>query len=453
MIKIRRGLDLPISGGPRQEIGASNSTRSTRSVAILGRDYIGMKPTMEIKVGDRVRQGQLLFSDKKTPGVRYTSPGTGVIAAINRGEKRMLLSVVIDLEGDEEVQFRQFSDQELRTVAAAEIVDALVESGAWTAFRTRPYSKVPEPGSRPRSLFINAMDTNPLAVDPAVVIADAGEDFSRGVRALARLPENKLFLCKHSSLLPGIDSDSYPDNVVIEEFAGPHPAGLSGTHIHFLDPAGPSRKSWSINYQDVIAIGRQLKSGLLSVERIVSLAGPQVDEPRLVRTRLGANLQELTVAELLPGENRIISGSVLSGRNARGAEAFLGRYHLQVSVLKEGRQREFLGYLSAGVNRHSVMGIYLSGLFRDKRFDYSTTTFGSERAMVPVGNYEKIMPLDILPTQLLRALIVGDIETAQNLGALELDEEDLALCSYVCAGKYDYGPILRANLSTIEKES
>jgi len=412
-----------------------------------------MKPTMEIKVGDRVRQGQLLFTDKKTPGVRYTSPGTGVIAAINRGEKRMLLSVVIDLEGDEEVQFRQFSDQELRTVAAAEIVDALVESGAWTAFRTRPYSKVPEPGSRPRSLFINAMDTNPLAVDPAVVIADAGEDFSRGVRALARLPENKLFLCKHSSLLPGIDSDSYPDNVVIEEFAGPHPAGLSGTHIHFLDPAGPSRKSWSINYQDVIAIGRQLKSGLLSVERIVSLAGPQVDEPRLVRTRLGANLQELTVAELLPGENRIISGSVLSGRNARGAEAFLGRYHLQVSVLKEGRQREFLGYLSAGVNRHSVMGIYLSGLFRDKRFDYSTTTFGSERAMVPVGNYEKIMPLDILPTQLLRALIVGDIETAQNLGALELDEEDLALCSYVCAGKYDYGPILRANLSTIEKEN
>ena len=450
MIKIKRGLDLPISGEPRQEIGNSNSTRS---VAILGQDYVGMKPTMEVQVGDRVKQGQLLFTDKKTAGVRYTAPGTGVIAAINRGEKRRLLSVVIDLDGDEEIQFRQFTDGELQSVAVEEIVDALVASGAWTALRTRPYSKVPEPTRRPRSLFINTMDTNPLAVDPAVVLTAAGEDFSRGLRALARLPESKLFLCKSASPLPGVDTGGYPENVVVEEFAGPHPAGLSGTHIHFLDPAGPSRQCWSINYQDVIAIGRQLASGRLSVERIVALAGPQVEEPRLVRSRLGANLQELTIGELLPGENRIVSGSVLSGRNARGAEAFLGRYHLQVSVLKEGREREFLGYLSAGVNRHSAMGIYLSGLFRNKRFDYTTTTFGSERAMVPVGNYEKVMPLDILPTQLLRALIVGDIETAQNLGALELDEEDLALCSYVCAGKYDYGPILRTNLNTIEKES
>jgi len=450
MIKIRRGLDLPITGGPRQDVGDSNSTRS---VAILGRDYIGMKPTMEVRVGDRVKQGQLLFTDKKTPGVRYTAPGAGVVAAINRGEKRMLLSVVIDLDGDEKVQFRQFTDQELQSVAVQEIVDVLVESGAWTALRTRPYSKVPEPDRRPRSLFVNAMDTNPLAADPAVILAAAGEDFGRGLRALARLPEHKLFLCKGASPLPDMDGGSIPDNVVVEEFSGPHPAGLSGTHIHFLDPAGPSRESWSINYQDVIAIGRQLASGHLSVERIIALAGPQVEEPRLVATRLGANLQELTVGELLPGENRTISGSVLSGRNARGAEAFLGRYHLQVSLLKEGREREFLGYLSAGVNRHSVMGIYLSGLFRNRRFNYTTTTFGSDRAMVPVGNYEKVMPLDILPTQLLRALIVGDIETAQNLGALELDEEDLALCSYVCAGKYDYGPILRSNLSTIEKES
>ena len=450
MIKIRRGLDLPISGEPRQEVGDSNSTRT---VAILGRDYVGMKPTMEVKVGDRVSQGQLLFTDKKTPGVRYTAPGAGVVAAINRGEKRMLLSVVIDLEGDDTVQFRQFTDQELQSVEVEQIVDSLVESGAWTAFRTRPYSKVPDPARRPRSLFVNAMDTNPLAVDPAVVLAETSEDFSRGLRALARLPENKLFLCRNCGPLPGVDSAGFPENVVVEEFTGPHPAGLSGTHIHFLDPAGLNRQSWSINYQDVIAIGRQLASGRLSVERIVSLAGPQVEEPRLVRTRLGANLQELTVGELLPGENRVVSGSVLGGRNARGAEAFLGRYHLQVSVLREGRDREFLGYLSAGVNRHSVMGIYLSGLFRSKRFDYTTTTYGSERAMVPVGNYEKVMPLDILPTQLLRALIVGDIETAQNLGALELDEEDLALCSYVCAGKYDYGPILRSNLSTIEKES
>ncbi len=450
MIKIRRGLDLPISGSPRQQIGGSHSTRS---VAILGRDYVGMKPTMEVQVGDRVKLGQLLFSDRKTPGVRYTSPGAGTVAAINRGERRRLLSVTIDLDGDEEESFRQFSDQEIESSPIREIVDSLVASGAWTALRTRPFSKVADPTLRPRSLFINAMDSNPLAVDPGIVLAAATDDFCRGVQALARLPENKVFVCKRPGVMPGIDSRRYPGNVVVEEFAGPHPAGLSGTHIHYLDPAGIRRQSWTINYQDVIAIGRQLASGRLSVERIVSLAGPQVEEPRLIRTRLGANLQELTVGELLPGENRVISGSVLSGRNARGAEAYLGRYHLQISVLKEGRQRELLGYLSAGVDRHSVMGVYLSGLMKRRRFDYTTSTFGSERAMVPMGNYEKVMPLDILPTALLRSLVVGDIEMAQNLGALELDEEDLALCSYVCAGKYDYGPILRDNLTKIEKES
>jgi Na+-transporting NADH:ubiquinone oxidoreductase subunit A len=412
-----------------------------------------MKPTMEVQVGDRVKLGQLLFTDKKTPGVRYTSPGAGTVSAINRGERRVLQSVVIDLDGSEEVGFRQFSDRELETLPVQDIVDALVESGVWTALRSRPYSKVPDPSRRPRSLFINAMDTNPLAADPGVALKEAGDDFARGVKALARLPENRLYLCKSPGAVPGITREAYPGNVQVEEFSGPHPAGLSGTHIHFLDPAGLSRQSWTINYQDVIAIGRQLASGRLSVERIVSLAGPQVEEPRLIRTRLGANLEEMTIGELLSGENRVISGSVLSGRHGRGAEAFLGRYHLQVSVLREGRERELFGYLSAGVNRHSVMGIYLSRLMKSMTIDYTTTTYGSERAMVPVGNYEKVMPLDILPTQLLRSLIVGDIETAQNLGALELDEEDLALCSYVCAGKYDYGPILRNNLNTIEKES
>ena len=193
-------------------------------------------------------------------------------------------------------------------------------------------------------------------------------------------------------------------------------------------------------------------TGELDTERVISLAGPQVLEPRLLRSRLGANLDEMVAGELKPQESRVISGSVLGGAKAAGVEAYLGRYHQQVSVLREGRERPLLGYLSPGVNRHSVMGIYVSSLTKNKRFPLSTSTQGSERAMVPIGAYEKIMPLDILPTQLLRALLVGDIESAQNLGALELDEEDLGLCSYVCPGKYEYGPILRDNLTRIEKE-
>lgn len=202
----------------------------------------------------------------------------------------------------------------------------------------------------------------------------------------------------------------------------------------------------------MIAIGKLFTTGQLWTERVIALAGPVVEKPRLVRTRLGANLDELAAGQLQPGNNRLISGSVLGGRTAHGAYAYLGRYHLQLSCLKEGDQREFLHYLRAGVEKHSLLNVFVSRLLGGKRFAFTTSTNGSPRAMVPVGNYEAVMPLDILPTQLLRYLIVGDTEMAQKLGALELDEEDLALCSYVCAGKYEYGPILRDNLARIEQE-
>lgn len=211
-------------------------------------------------------------------------------------------------------------------------------------------------------------------------------------------------------------------------------------------------RAWNLNYQDVIAIGKLFTTGQLWTERVIALAGPVVEKPRLVRTRLGANLDELAAGQLQPGNNRLISGSVLGGRTAHGAYAYLGRYHLQLSCLKEGDQREFLHYLRPGVEKHSLLNVFVSRLLGGKRFAFTTSTNGSPRAMVPVGNYEAVMPLDILPTQLLRYLIVGDTEMAQKLGALELDEEDLALCSYVCAGKYEYGPILRDNLARIEQE-
>ncbi len=231
-----------------------------------------------------------------------------------------------------------------------------------------------------------------------------------------------------------------------------HPAGNAGTHIHHLDPVSATKTVWTISYQDVIAIGLLFTTGVLSTERVISLAGPQVREPRLVRTRLGASLDEINAGQLKDGENRVVSGSVFGGRTASGPFAFLGRYHNQISVLAEGRDRPFLHYLRAGFNNFSSLSIYVSSFFKGKTYDFNTTTNGSERAMVPIGAYERIMPLDILPTQLLRSLIVGDTDTAQKLGCLELDEEDLALCTFVCPGKYEYGPILRNNLTRIEKE-
>ncbi len=446
MIKIRRGLDLPITGEPRQSI---EDGPAVRSVAVIGFDYHGMKPTMAVQVGDTVKKGQLLFTDKKTEGVRYTAPASGTVAAVNRGPQRVLQSVVIDVEGDHCETFECYSAEQLASLEREQVVNNLVTSGLWTAIRTRPFSKVPAIDSVPASLFVSVMDTNPLAADPALIVNEKAESFSNGLAVLSRLTNGNVFVT-HAA---GSDiPQPQLENVRYQSFGGVHPAGNVGTHIHYLAPVSMSKVAWTVGYQDVIAIGDLFTTGKLNSDRVISLAGPQLENPRLIRTRLGASLEELTAGQLKSGESRLISGSVFGGRNSYGPTAFLGRYHNQVSVLLEGRERPMLHFVVPGVNRFSALPIYISSLFKGKRFDFTTSANGSPRAMVPTGSYEKVMPLDILATQLLRALIVGDTEQAQALGCLELEEEDLALCSFVCSGKYEFGPILRDNLARIEKE-
>nr|A6VW08.1 RecName: Full=Na(+)-translocating NADH-quinone reductase subunit A; Short=Na(+)-NQR subunit A; Short=Na(+)-translocating NQR subunit A; AltName: Full=NQR complex subunit A; AltName: Full=NQR-1 subunit A [Marinomonas sp. MWYL1] len=444
MYKITKGLDLPISGAPNQVI---ETAAAAKTVAVIGPDFHGMKPTMLVKEGDKVKKGQIIFTDKKTEGVNYTAPASGTVIEINRGERRVFQSLVIRVEGDESETFTSYSGSELKSLERSKVVDNLVNSGLWTSFRTRPFSKVPEIASVPNSIFVTAIDTNPLAASPEVVLADQAEAFADGLTVLTRLTEGKVFLCKASGAKIPTTSD-----VTVEEFSGVHPAGLAGTHIHFLDPVNDKKTVWSINYQDVVAIGKLFVTGELSVERVISVAGPQVKKPRLVRTQVGVSLNDLLAGELSEGDNRVISGSVLSGRKAFGPFAYLGRYHNQVSVLLEGRERQMMHYLRAGVEKHSIMNVFLSKLTGKKSFDMTTTTNGSDRTMLPLGNFERVMPLDILPTQLLRALVVNDTEQAQKLGALELDDEDLALCTYSCSGKFEYGPILRDCLTLIEKE-
>ncbi len=446
MIKVKRGLDIPIQGAPEQII---EDAPAARAVALVGFDYVGMKPTMEVREGDRVKKGQVLFTDKKTEGVAYTAPAGGVVAAINRGARRVLQSVVIEVDGDEAEQFAAHDAAAAAQLDAAAVREQLVASGQWTALRTRPYSKVPAAAAEASAIFVTAIDTHPLAGDPGVVIAGQAEAFTLGQDLLAKLTNGKLYVCAAAGAqLP----TGQAANIEYAEFSGPHPAGLAGTHVHFLEGASLDKVVWTIGYQDVIAVGRLFLDGQLYTDRVIALAGPQVERPRLLRTRIGVDLQALTAGQLKEGENRVISGSVLGGRRVATGTAYLGRYHNQVSVLLEGRQREFMGWLSPGINKHSNLGIYVSSFFGCKPLPMTTNTNGSERAIVPVGSYENVMPLDILPTQLLRALVVGDTEMAQALGCLELDEEDLALCSYVCPGKYEYGPILRDNLTRIEKE-
>ena len=450
MRRITKGLDIPIAGQPSQQV--ESGTARPRTVAILGGDYVGMKPTMYVQEGDSVKLGQLLFEDKKNPGVRFTSPGCGRVIEVNRGAKRVFQSVVIELDGDEEETFTSYEKADLTQLSRQQVVDNLVESGLWTALRTRPFSKVPAIDSAPNSIFVTAIDTNPLAPDPQVVIRENDNWFTLGLQVLSHLTEGKVFLCRPTGYVPpGTELSKVSD----EEFLGPHPAGLPGTHIHFLDPVGPEKTVWHIGYQDVIAYGILFGTGRLNVDRVISIGGPPVKVPTLVRTRLGASIGDLIDGRLADdaGEVRVISGTVLQGRRSSGPEAYLGRYHQQVSVVKEGREREFLGWQKPGFDQFSITRAFASAVSGAGRlFNMTTSTGGSKRAMVPIGTYEKVMPLDIIPTFLLRSLIVRDTDQAQALGCLELDEDDVALCTFVCPGKYNYGSILRDNLTRIEQE-
>ncbi|WP_373813274.1 Na(+)-translocating NADH-quinone reductase subunit A [Neisseria dentiae] len=446
MIRIKKGLDLPIAGKPEQTVypGASVS-----EVAVLGEEYVGMRPSMKVQEGDKVQKGQVLFEDKKNPGVVFTAPASGRVAAIHRGEKRVLQSVVIAVEGNERITFERYAPEALNRLSAEEIRRNLLASGLWTAFRTRPFSKVPAADAEPAAIFVNAMDTNPLAADPQVVVRERADDFARGLLVLSRLTANKIHVCKAAGAdIPVADGQ----NTAVHEFSGPHPAGLSGTHIHFIEPVGANKTVWTVNYQDVIAIGHLFATGELDVSRVVSLAGPQVKQPRLLRTVLGAKVSELTAGELKDGENRVISGSVLNGAAAAGPHDYLGRYHNQISVIAEGRAKELFGWVLPSADKYTVTRTTLGHFLKSKLFNFTSAVNGGERAMVPIGTYERVMPLDILPTLLLRDLIVGDTDSAQALGCLELDEEDLALCSFVCPGKYEYGALLRNVLDKIEKE-
>lgn len=446
--RIKKGLDLPIAGAPDQRI---EDGPAVSSCALIGADYLGLKPRMVVAEGDRVRLGQPLFSDRRFDGVLYTAPAGGTVRAIHRGARRVLQSVVIDLDETEDpVAFAQYDAESIGGLERDLVKDNLLNSGLWPALRTRPYSKLPDPASTPAAIFVTAMDSSPLAPDAATVIDEAPDDFANGVRLISRLTDGTVYVCSRSDgEIPKVAGE----NVKYATFEGPHPAGLAGTHIHLLDPVHEEKTVWHVNYQDAMAFGKLFRTGWLPTERVISLAGPAAKRPRLLRTRLGASIGALVDGELDGSKVRVVAGNVLTGRMAVGPLAFLGRYHQQTTLLPEGGERELFGWLIPSMRKFATANVHLSSLVRGKRiFPFDTSLNGSPRAMIPVGLYEDVMPLDILATQLLRALLIMDTEDAQSLGCLELDEEDLALCTYVCMSKYEYGLALRANLDKIEAE-
>lgn len=459
--RLKKGLDIPLAGAPAAQVDASPVVSR---VAHIGYDCVGVKrlPSLEIEVGDRVRLGQPISRRKAYSEIAATAPGSGVVEAIHRGPRRVLETIVIRLDrprdgndplppASDQESFNAYEAAELDALSPDQVRENLLASGSWLAFRTRPFGMIPPPDRSPAALFVTAIDSHPLAPDPRLIIDAAGEAFADGLRVVSKLTDGPCYCCQRLGASIPVPAAS---GFQVVEFAGPHPAGLPGTHIHLLAPASLERTVWYVGYQDVIAIGRLFRSGRLDPTRIIALGGPMVGNPRLIRTRLGASTNDLVSGELSGRqEARVISGSVLSGRHAVGSSAFLGRFHNQITVLAEEREREWFGWLKPGRDRYSALNMFWSRRAKGETLGLGTSVHGSPRAMVPIGAYERVMPLDLLPTQLLRALLVDDIETAEALGALELEEEDLALCSFVDCGKHDFGPVLRRNLDKIWHES
>ncbi|WP_037313230.1 Na(+)-translocating NADH-quinone reductase subunit A [Ruegeria halocynthiae] len=442
--KLKKGLELPVQGAPDQAIQPGPEFSS---VGVLGADYLDLKPRMLVQEGDEVQRGTPLFCHKDAPEAMMVAPLSGKVVAINRGARRVLQSVVIAISdaNDAGIDFSGIGD----TTSAEGVAAKLCAAGLWTAFRTRPYSKMPAPGTAPAAIFVTAMDSEPLAGDAAVIINDAGDAFATGLEAVSKLTGGKTYLChKEGEAVPGADVPG----VEAAAFSGPHPAGLAGTHIHFLEPLAGDKQVWTIGYQDVIAIGRLMQTGHLDPNVVIALSGPGVRQPRLIRTAMGASTDDLIRDEIdVDGTPRVISGSILSGHLADGPRAYLGRFARQVCVIREDPDQIPMGWIRPMPSKYAVQPV-LGSAFARKLYAFTSNLNGGRRAMVPTGTFEDLMPQDYLPTQLVRALLVMDTDAAQALGALELDEEDLGLIGFACPAKYEYGQALRDCLSKIEKE-
>jgi Na+-transporting NADH:ubiquinone oxidoreductase subunit A len=442
--ELKKGLDIPISGSPSREIRQSNNVGQ---VALIGDDYPGMKPTMLVKEDDRVITGQPLFTDKKNEGIIFTSPGCGFVYSVNRGKKRKFESIVIRIDGEESTSFVDPVDDPA-SLKPQTIRQLLIDSGLWTTLRTRPYGKNPAIDSDPASLFITASNSSPLAPHCRTIIDQYPAEYQTGLKVLRQFLSCPIHYCTTEQQLA---EHEQIEGIDYYSFSGPHPAGLASTHIHFIDPVDEDRMVWHISYQDVICIGYLFATGELMTERIIGLGGAGVINPTLVKTRIGASIAELLRRELSLDELRVISGSVLSGYEAVNSYKYLGRFHDQVSVIEDSSGRSLFNWLLPGKKRFSIRPVFASAYIKDLLLPMNTALWGGKRAIYPLGTYDEVMPLDIIATSLLKSLIKGDTEKSKALGCLELIEDDLGLCGYVCPGKNEFGADLREVLTAIER--
>lgn len=444
-IKIRRGLNIKLEGEANKTIA---DLPLPETFAIKPPDFIGVTPVLLVKQGDEVEAGSPLFADKNNEAIRFCSPVSGEIIDIVRGEKRRILEVKI--LADKETSYIDFGKTNPAHASREEIIEVLLKSGIWPFIRQRPYGIIANPAGQPKSIFISAFDSNPLAPDNNFIMQDAEADFQTGLDALQKLTDGKVHLNIHTD--GAADIFTKAKGVQINTFTGPHPAGNVGVQIHHIDPVNKGEVVWCIKVQDVLIIGRLFKYGKFDASKVIAVTGSQVKEPKYYRTVIGSSVKNLiTHAGLKEGISRIISGNVLTGKQI-AAEGFLNFYDSQITVIPEGDEPEFIGWLKPGFDKFSMSHTFFSWLSPNKKHSLNTNMHGEERPFVVTGQYEKVFPMDIYPVHLLKSILVEDLELMENLGIYEVVEEDFALCEFVCTSKIETQHIVRKGLELIRKE-
>lgn len=441
-IKLCKGLDIQLQGAAEKK---TTALPLASSYAISPLDLQGVTPKMLVKVGDAVKAGTPLFFDKNNASVLFTSPVSGTVAAVVRGEKRRILAV--EIAADQTIAYEEFATLDVKQATRDQIVELLLKSGLWTLLIQRPYGIIANPADMPKSIFVSAFDSAPLAPDYSYTLAGDKEALQKGFEVLGRLTEGKIHLSYNADA-------AAPEfaGVELHAFKGKHPAGNVGVQIHHIDPVNKGEKVWTVGYADVAVIGRLFLTGKVDMTRTIAVTGSQVAAPAYVKVVAGAKLDSILAGNLVENAHaRYISGNVLTGRNV-GAEGYLGYYANQLTVIPEGDDYEFMGWAMPRFSKFSVSRAYFSWLFPKRKYNLNTNMNGEERAFVVTGLYEKYLPMDIYPMHLLKAIMAGDLDKMEALGIYEVVEEDFALCEFVDPSKIDMQQVIRNGINLMIKE-
>lgn len=443
VIKIKKGLNIPLKGKAEKVFGQS---RLPGLFALKPTDFHGVIPKMVVKEGDPVKIGTVLFFDKYHPEVKFVSPVSGAVKSVNRGERRRILEVVVESDGkDESVDF---GTVDLGRLSREAVIARLLEAGAWPYIRQRPYNIIANPADTPRSIFVSGFDSAPLAPDMDFILSGQEAAFKQGVEVL-----KKLCADVHLGLSSESASKVYQNlsGVQIHRFSGPHPAGNVGVQIHHVAPVNKGEKVWVIQPQEIVSIGKLFTTGKHDFSRSIVVAGSEVLNAAYYRYRLGASITELVRDNMADGTLRYISGNVLTGEQLDN-DGFLGFYHSQLTVIPEGNEHEFLGWALPGFGKFSMSRSYFSWLCSKKEYRLNANMHGGHRAIVVSGQYDRVMPMDILPEHLFKSILTEDLDKMEQLGLYEVVEEDVALCEFVCTSKMELQALVRSGIELMIKE-